>query len=461
MDRLNILVVDDEKGYRDEIGEYLGNCGFTVFTAETPAEALSVINTEAIDIGVVDLRLPEMDGIRLMQKIHMINADIGVIIISGHGDIDSVLAAMREGAIDFFPKPFDLIEIRCAIERTRRYIELNNRYCAMQNTCDNLMEVLNKDGRIPLIGVSRSMQNVVKMIEQVSPNLNTDVLITGESGTGKEIVARAIHNLDAQGRKVFFDVNCTAIPETLFESEFFGHTRNAFTGAMSDKKGWFEIANGGTLFLDEIGDLPLTMQAKLLRVLEERKIRRVGSSTDIPLNIRIIASTNKDLVTMIGKGLFRNDLFYRLNRFPIHIEPLRERRKDIPVLLEFYNRHYSQSMKKPLKPISQKAMESLLGYTYPGNVRELKNMVEKAIILTDKLSKELTVNVFPELQINCRTKEHISEDNLDLSRLELMEIDMIKCAMQKSCNNKTNAAKALNITRTSLNRRIGKHGLEF
>lgn len=461
MDTLHILVVDDEKGYRDEIGEYLTECGFTVFTAETPSAALAVINSEAIDIAIVDLRLPEMNGIELMQKIHLINADIGVIIISGHGDIDSVLSAMHEGALDFFPKPFDLIDIRCAIERTRKYIELSSRYSAIQNTCNNLMEALNKDGGIPLIGVSRSMKNVAKMIEQVSPNPNTDVLITGESGTGKEIVARAIHNLNSQNRKVFFDVNCTAIPDTLFESEFFGHTRNAFTGAMTDKKGWFEIANGGTLFLDEIGDLPLNMQAKLLRVLEERKIRKVGSSTDIHLNIRIIASTNRDLEAMIELKQFRNDLFYRLNRFPIHIEPLRERSKDIPVLLEFYNRHFSSSMKKPLKPFSPKAMESLLAYSYPGNVRELKNMVEKAIILTDKHSKELTLNVFPELQINCRVKEQISEDDLDLSRLELMEIEMIKCAMYKSGNNKTNAANALKITRTSLNRRIGKHNLEF
>jgi len=461
MFNLRVLVVDDEKGYRDEIKEYLVDSGFTVFTAGLPSGALEIIEKDKMDIAIIDLRLPEMSGIDLMKKIREVDDQIGVIIISGHGDMDSVLTAMREGAIDFFPKPFDLIDIRCAIERTRRYIELNSRYSEMQNTCDNLMAALNKDGRIPLIGVSRSMRNVVKLIGKVSPNPNTDVLITGESGTGKEIVARAIHNLDAQGRKMFFDVNCTAIPEALFESEFFGHTRNAFTGAMNDKKGWFEIANGGTLFLDEIGDLPLTMQAKLLRVLEERKIRRVGSATDIPLNIRIIASTNKDLKTMIGKQQFREDLFYRLNRFPIHIEPLRERVKDIPVLLEFYNRHYSLSMKKSLRPFSQKAMDSLLGYAYPGNVRELKNMVEKAIILTDEPSKELTLNVFPELQTTCRAIDTRSEDDLDLSRLELMETEMIKCAMQKSGNNKTHAAAALNITRTSLNRRIGKYGLEF
>lgn len=461
MSNLSILVVDDEQGYQDEIKEYLSENGFTVFTAGLPSAAIIICQAEAIDIAIIDLRLPEMDGLALMHKIKEIDSDVGIIMISGHADLEIVLQAMRDGAIDFFPKPFNLLDIRLAIERTRKYIVLNSRYSELQNTCDQLMYALNKDGRIPLIGVSHSMRNVQKMIEQVSPNPNTDVLITGESGTGKEIVARAIHNLAADGKKVFFDVNCTAIPETLFESEFFGHTRGAFTGAMAEKKGWFEIANGGTLFLDEIGDLPLSMQAKLLRVLEERKIRRVGSSSDIPLNIRIIASTNKDLETMIAQQQFRNDLFYRLNRFPIHIEPLRGRKQDIPLLLDFYNSYFSSAMKKALKPFSVKAMESLLEYCYPGNVRELKNIVEKAIILSDQKSKELNLNVFPELQTFCKTKASISEDDLDLSCLEQMEKEMINCAMQKTSNNKTHAAELLKITRTTLNRKILKHGLEF
>jgi transcriptional regulator with PAS, ATPase and Fis domain len=261
---------------------------------------------------------------------------------------------------------------------------------------------------------------------------------------------------------VFFDVNCTAIPETLFESEFFGHTRNAFTGALTEKKGRFEIANGGTLFLDEIGDLPLTMQAKLLRVLEERKIRRVGSNIDIPLNIRIIASTNKDLRALMESKLFREDLFYRLNRFPIYIPALRERREDILPLLKLYNKHFATMLKKPYKPISAKSLHKLMTYQYPGNVRELRNMVEKAIILSVGTDRELTLNCFPELNpSDCLPAGALSEDDLDLSRLERMEIAMIKCAMRKCGNNKTHAAELLNITRNSLNRRIEKHGLEF
>lgn len=462
MSDLKILVVDDEKGYRDEIKEYLLDSGFVVYTAGLPSEALVVMANEQIDIAIVDLRLPEMNGIDLMKKMREIDEQIGVIIISGHGDMDSVLTAMRDGAIDFFPKPFNLVDIRFAIERTRKYIELHSNLSEIRNTCDNLLEMMNQENRIPLIGESPAMKEVFRLMSQVSSNLNTDVLITGESGTGKELVARGIHYLGSGKGKVFFDVNCTAIPETLFESEFFGHTRNAFTGALVEKKGRFEIANGGTLFLDEIGDLPLTMQAKLLRVLEERKIRRVGSNVDIPLNLRIIASTNKDLRAMMESKLFREDLFYRLNSFPVYIPALRERREDILPLLNLYNKHFTTSMKKTYRPISAKSLHKLMTYSYPGNVRELRNMVEKAIILSAATDRELTLNCFPELNItDCIPAGIFSGDNLDLSRLEHVEMEMIKCAMQKTGNNKTHAAELLNITRTSLNRRIEKHGLEF
>lgn len=462
MSNLRVLVVDDEKGYRDEIREYLVDSGFIVFTAGLPSEAMDIIEKDRIDIAIIDLRLPEMTGIDLMKKIREYDDEIGVVIISGHGDMDSVLTAMRDGAIDFFPKPFNLVDIRFAIERTRKFIEMHSNLNEIRNTCDNLMEMMNQESRIPLIGESPGMKEVFRLMSQVSPNLNTDVLITGESGTGKELVARGIHYLGSGNTKVFFDVNCTAIPENLFESEFFGHTRNAFTGALSEKKGRFEIANGGTLFLDEIGDLPLTMQAKLLRVLEERKIRRVGSNIDIPLNLRIIASTNKDLRAMMESKLFREDLFFRLNRFPVYIPALRERREDILPLLDLYNKHFTTTMKKTYKPISAKSLSKLMTYQYPGNVRELRNMVEKAIILSGNTDKELILNCFPELNLTAYAPtESITEDNLDLSRLERMEMEMIKCAMQKSGNNKTHAAELLNITRTSLNRRIEKHGLEF
>ena len=462
MSELKILVVDDEPGYQREIKEYLSSCGFSVATAGLPSAALKIMSTEAIDIAIIDLRLPEMDGLTLMRKIREIDAEIAVIMISGHGDMQTVLHAMREGAIDFFPKPFNLMDIRLAIERTRKYIELHNDLNEMKITCENLLEMMNQNSRIPLIGESPGMKEVFRLMSQVSPSRNTDVLIQGESGTGKELVARGIHYLGLGKEKVFFDVNCTAIPDSLFESEFFGHTRNAFTGALTDKKGRFEIANGGTLFLDEIGDLPLAMQAKLLRVLEERTVRKVGSNIDIPLNLRVIASTNKDLKALIESKLFREDLFYRLSRFPIYIPALRDRREDIAPLLELYNRHFSTALKKPYKKISEKSLNRLLDYRYPGNVRELKNMMEKAIILSDTQSRELNLNCFPELNLEaCPPVGCLNEANLDLAGLEAMEMEMIHCAMHKSGNNRTHAAALLKISRSSLNRRIEKYGLDY
>lgn len=462
MNELNILIVDDEQGYLDEVCEYLLNCGFTAFCASKPSAAMRIMEERIVDIAILDLNLPQMSGIELMHEIHALSPDTGVIMISGHGDMDSVIAAMREGALDFFPKPFKLADIRCAIERTRKYIELQNRLEDAQNKCQNLIEIINRNRSFPMIGSSDIMNGIVRMIGQVCQNPNTDVLISGESGTGKELVARAIHLLGAGDTKVFFDVNCTAIPETLFESEFFGHTRHAFTGAQTEKKGWFEIANGGTLFLDEIGDLPLTMQAKLLRVLEERRIRMVGSHKDIPLDLRVIASSNRDLRQLIAAKLFREDLYYRLNRFSIHLPPLRERREDIPPLIEHYNAHFSKLLKKQQKPISVKAMKLLTEYSYPGNVRELRNIMEKAIILTDIADKELKTNNFPDLAPSSSQVPIAStEDDLDLKCLETMEIAFIKRAMNKAGNNHCKAANLLKISRMSLNRRIEKYKLDF
>jgi DNA-binding NtrC family response regulator len=460
MGKLNILVVDDEKGYRDEISEYLQDCGFGVATAETPAVALELASGQDFDIAVLDLRLPRLSGIELMQKLHEHDPELGVIIISGHGDMDSVISALRQGALDFFPKPFDLNDIRFAIERTRKYLELSEDLNAVRRSYENLLQASEPEGRYRIIGSSGGIGEVVRLMDQVSASPETDVLITGESGTGKELVARGIHLLSHKYKQAFFDVNCTAIPETLFESEFFGHARNAFTGAQAEKMGWFEVANGGTLFLDEIGDLPLPMQAKLLRVLEERRIRRVGSNRDISLRIRVIASTNRDLRELIARKLFREDLYYRLNRFAIHIPPLRDRPEDILPLLQFYKSLYLNAMNKADRPLSEKALERLTGYSYPGNVRELKNLMEKAVILCKPGDRELNLSCFPEFGSSSALLPP-SPDCLDLNALDELEKGMIVKAMQKAGNNKTKAAELLNITRTGLNRRIARYGLEF
>jgi len=462
MNDISILVVDDEQGYREEICEYLQNHGFISFAAERPDQALRLLKSQTVDIAILDLSLPGMDGIELMREIHTLDPDTGVIMISGHGDMESVISAMREGALDFFPKPFKLLDIRCAIERTRKYIELQNRLEDAQTQCQNLFSIINRNRSFPIIGPSKIMNGIIHLIGQICQNLNTDVLISGDSGTGKELVARAIHRLGAGNDSVFFDVNCTAIPETLFESEFFGHSRNAFTGATTEKKGWFEIANHGTLFLDEIGDLPLTMQAKLLRVLEERRIRKVGSSKDIHLDLRVIASTNRDLHQLIANKQFREDLYYRLNRFSIHIPPLRERMEDIPPLIEHYNAHFAQLLNKSLKPISLKAMKLLTRYKFPGNVRELRNIIEKANILCDPADDELRLDCFPDLApVSSFVQMASEEEDLDLGRLDDMEIAMIKRAIHKAENNRSKAAQLLNISRMSLSRRIEKYKLDI
>ncbi|TSA26333.1 sigma-54-dependent Fis family transcriptional regulator [bacterium] len=462
MKKLSVLVVDDEKGYRDEIGEYLVDCDFEVQKAEKPSEALEIIHSAPIDIAIIDLKLPEMDGIKLMKKILEFDPEIAVIMISGHGDMESVIQAMHEGAIDFFAKPFDLMDIQYSIERTQKYLSLQRQISEIRQTYEKLLTAQDTGKRYQMIGNSDSMKNILHLMKQVADTKNTDVLITGESGTGKELVARGIHNLSERKGNIFFDVNCTAIPENLFESEFFGHAKHAFTGADSPRKGWFEIADHGTLFLDEIGDMPLFMQAKLLRVLEERKIRPVGSSQDIHLDIRVVASTNKNPDDLISKNLFRKDLFYRLNKFNIDIPPLRQRPDDIVPLLEYYNNEFSLSMKKACKIFSDNTLKVLMEYDFPGNVRELKNMVEKAVIMSQSGDAFLKIETVPATSRKQDTGNLLSNlPDLTLQHLESLEKEMICRAMQKAKNNKTKAAELLGTTRTSLNRKIKKHGLEF
>ncbi|MCD4820128.1 MAG: sigma-54 dependent transcriptional regulator [Candidatus Cloacimonetes bacterium] len=461
MKKLTILVIDDEKGYRDEISEYLTDNNFDVLSAERPSEALEIVSSKPIDIAIIDLKLPEMSGIELLKKIIKIDNEIATIMISGHGDMDTAIAAMREGAIDFFSKPFNLSDIEIAIQRTQKFINMQKKVSIYRHSFKSML--CSDDEKYLMLAHSSKMKEILKLINKVAVSNNTDVLITGESGTGKELVARGIHRLSENSDEIFFDVNCTAISPSLFESEFFGHSKNAFTGADSNKKGYFENADNGTLFLDEIGDMPISMQAKLLRVLELRKIRRVGSLQDINLNLRIIASTNKNLEKMVQNNTFRKDLFYRLNKFHINIPVLKERLEDIIPLAEHFNEKFSLSLKKQTKPISDSSKDKLLKYSYPGNIRELKNIIEKAVIM-DRIEDEFLqidsslVNKASSASINSIFKNF---DDLSLSQLDNLEKQMITVAMQKTDNNKTKAAKLLKITRTGLNRRIKKYDLEF
>jgi len=343
---LQVLVVDDEEIYRREIEEFLKKRNHQVKTASRPSEALRILNSQNFDIVVLDINLPEMTGLDLLKQIKSEYPDIEVIMVTGYEDIDIVINALRTGAFDFFRKPFKLIELQGAIERTQKFVQLTCKLKEVEEDYLTLQAKLKEKIGTVLIGESPQIKSVINLMEQVASSDSTSVLITGESGTGKELVARGIHYLSKRKSKIFFDVNCSAFPDHLLESEAFGHKKGAFTGALEDKKGWFEHAHQGTLFLDEIGDLKPELQVKFLRAIEQKSVRRLGSNADIPFDIRIVSASNRNLQEMMSDGRFRKDLFYRLGTFIIDIPPLRERKEDVPLLLDFYTSHYSKELKK-------------------------------------------------------------------------------------------------------------------
>jgi DNA-binding NtrC family response regulator len=459
MESLSILILDDEKVFRDEIREFLENESFTVSAADRPSEAFNILENKSIDVLILDLRLPEMDGFAVLSRVKELYPHIEVIMITGHGDMDAVIQAMRLGAVEFFPKPFRLLDMKAAIRRTRRYIDLANKLKEVNQSYELVSRDLRDNFGYEIIGNSKSIQKVMELMRKVAKVENTSVLITGESGTGKELVARGIHYLSSRKNSYFHAVNCSAIPETLFESEFFGHRKGAFTGADEDKPGWFEIANGGSLFLDEIVDMQSNMQSKLLRVLEDRKIRRLGAISDVNIDVRIIAATNQNIADLIEMNKFRNDLYFRLNSFEIYIPPLRERTEDIPTLLNYYTETISRKLNKKIFGIDSKVISAAMNYPFPGNIRELRNMVERAIILAD--GNRLTLNEFsfagfkPE---EIEQTELVYEDTLDLDELEK---NTILKALKKTDYKKSEAALLLNITRQSLDRRLEKHNIQI
>jgi DNA-binding NtrC family response regulator len=458
MEDLNILVLDDERVFRDEIKEFLETDGFSVQLAAKPSAAFDILKQTEIDIIILDLKLPEMDGITFLQKVKEMYEEIEVIMITGHGDMDAVIQAMRYGAVEFFPKPFRLIDMKAAIQRTKRYISLSNRYKEVEQSYALISKELRDSVGYEIMGNSKAIKQVVDLMTKVAKADSTSVLITGESGTGKELVARGIHYLSSRKNAYFHAVNCSAVPDTLFESEFFGHKKGAFTGANEEKIGWFEIANGGTLFLDEIVDMQQPMQSKLLRVLEDKKIRRIGSNNDVSVDVRIIAATNQDLQKLLEENKFRMDLFYRLNSFEIVIPPLRERREDIPILLDYFLNLMSRKLNKKVPTVDSLVIKALTAYNFPGNVRELRNMVERALILCD--GSKLTLKFFGGLPM---IDDEIVLDNKVEEQFDLDEAEkrLIIKALQKADYKKGEAAQLLNITRQSLDRRLEKYGIDF
>lgn len=458
MENFKILVLDDERVFRDEIKEFLESDDFQVHLAAKPSEAFEILKQTEIDIMILDLKLPEMDGICVLQKVKESYPDVEVIMITGHGDMDAVIQAMRYGAVEFFPKPFRLIDMKAAIQRTKRYINLNYKYKEVEHSYALVSKELRESVGYEIMGTSKVIKQVVDLMTKVAKADSTSVLITGESGTGKELVARGIHYLSSRKDAYFHAVNCSAVPEALFESEFFGHKKGAFTGANEEKIGWFEIANGGTLFLDEIVDMQQPMQSKLLRVLEDKKIRRIGSNTDVSVDVRIIAATNQDLPKLLEDNKFRNDLYYRLNSFEIFIPPLRERREDIPILLDYFLKLMAQKLNKKVPAVDSSVVKALTAYHFPGNVRELRNMVERALILSD--GGKLSLKFFAGLPL---VEDEIVFDREAEEQFDLDESEkrLIIKALQKTDYKKVEAAQLLNITRQSLDRRLEKYGIDF
>jgi len=458
MKELSVLILDDEVRMRDEIEEFLSGQQYIIHTSEVPSQAFKILEEKHIDILILDVKLPEMDGLEVLKKVRQTHPELEVIMISGHGDINTVIEAMRHGAFDYFQKPFRLPEINHAIERTKRFILLNKKLKSTEQKYDLLSSEIQHVFGHELITSSAAMKKVVELMTRVAATDTTSVLITGESGTGKELVARGIHFLSNRRKQFFYSVNCSAVPESLFESEFFGHKKGAFTDARDDKEGWFEIADKGTLFLDEIGDMPMSQQAKLLRVLEEKKVSKLGSRLEIPVDVRVITASNRELFELSKKGKFRNDLYHRLSTFVIEIPPLRDRKDDIPPLLEYYIYYYAEQMGKIINEIEPELTERMLEYDFPGNVRELRNMVERAIILCDKESIGWDNFSFNFSASDLESKDSIiPKDTFDLVEIEK---SVILKALEQANHNKSKAAVLLNITWQALDRRLEKYNIK-
>jgi DNA-binding NtrC family response regulator len=379
----DIFVVDDDASIRDSLRDLLGSAGLNVRTFASAQEFLASASTHAASCLVLDVQLPGISGLDLQQELTKLDAQIPIIFITGHGDIPTSVRAMKAGAIEFLTKPFrdeDLLNaVEQAVNRSRQLVRLNTQPVHEKALSDDKLR-----GEVSfseIVGQSTALRRVLKEVETVADTDST-VLIYGETGTGKESIARAIHNLSFRHAKPFVKLNCAAIPTGLLESELFGHEKGAFTGAIAQHIGRFELAHGGTLFLDEVGEIPLELQPKLLRVLQEQEFERLGNTRTIHVNVRIVAATNRDLAQMTKEKQFREDLYFRLNVFPIHLPPLRERTGDIPLLVRHYIDKYSQRMNKRVETIPPEAMAALSSYSWPGNIRELQNFIERSVILT-------------------------------------------------------------------------------
>ncbi len=443
MDSLKILVVDDEAPIREVLQKGLSQMGgFLVDTAKNGQEAIEKVERETFDMVLTDLMMPEMDGMELLRIVKGTRPELPVIMMTAYGSIDNAVEAMKIGANDYITKPVDFKDLFMRISKVQQENLLIRENRLLR------MEVRKKFEFSNIIGKSKKMQEVFSLIEKVAPS-NSTVLIYGGSGTGKELVAKAIHYNSSRADYPFLPFNCGAIPETLVESELFGHTKGAFTGAIQAKKGLFEEANGGTLFLDEISTIPPSVQVKLLRVLQEKEVMKVGSTERTKIDVRLIAATNEDLEGLMKKGKFREDLFYRLHVFPIFLPDLKDRKEDIPLLAYHFLERYSKEAKKEIKGFSKEAMNLLLEYDWPGNVRELENAIERAVIMADK--DYLTPNDFPKDLVE-GVPALIKKGVKERKSLEEIKNEYIHQILKETNGNKRAAAEILKVNPRTLYR---------
>jgi two-component system response regulator PilR (NtrC family) len=452
----NILIVDDEQGMRQLLSLIFGRADHQVRAAESGAKALEMLRREPADLIISDVKMPDMNGIELLRAVREFLPEVAVVMMTAFATVDTAREAFKLGADDFIQKPFDVDELKLivgkALERLR-LLQENRAFKRAQRERGRLDQIIGRSGR---------MQAVYQMIETVA-GVQSTVLITGESGTGKEMVARAVHNLSPRADKPFMPINCGAFTETLLESELFGYVRGAFTGATANRKGLFEAADKGTIFLDEIGEMSPTMQVKLLRVLQERKVRPVGAHEESAFDTRVIAATNRDLAAMVKQGGFREDLFYRISVIPIELPPLRERREDIPDLVEHFTHKFCAQTGRALQ-VSERAMEHLERYSWPGNVRELEHTVERAVALerTDTIQPE----ALPQ-QVTNYNPSRVDPSAFDLpdeginlvAHLEHLEKSYLLEALRRTGGNQTRAAEVLHLSVRSLRHLLDKHGI--
>lgn len=446
-----VLIVDDEESIRNSLEKILTYERYRVFTAADGQGALDLAENERIDIVLLDIKMPGMDGLEVLAALKQRQPDLPVVIISGHGTIGTAVEATKLGAFDFIEKPIDMDRLLLTLRNGLAQAELSRRNIQLEKRVGLKTEI---------VGQHPEMLAIMETIKRVAPT-NARVLIMGENGTGKELVARKLHELSKRVEEPFVEVNCAAIPEDLIESELFGHEKGAFTGAVAQRIGKFELADGGTLFLDEVGDMSLSAQAKVLRVLQESAFERVGGTETKRVDVRVIAATNKDLLEQAKEGRFREDLFYRLNVVPIRIPPLRERKSDIPILADHFLREISHELGRSAKRITSDALDVLMDYSWPGNVRELRNLIERLCILAP--GDSIRRIDLPTLSVV--REEDATRDPFGLRTFQefkdFMEKEYIVRKLRENNGNVSRTARQLGMQRSNLYKKLEKYGIEF